>query len=102
MQFYWSFPQFIVDPVSGGLPNVVTAINWVCTGTDGYITASNSGTVQLSSPNPAEYIPYDQITQAMAYQWVSQSISTEGVEMGIAKQIELMSAPQAQPQNPPF
>jgi len=102
MKYTWSFPQFIVNPTSGGLSNVVTAINWVCTGTDGLVTSSSSGTVQLGSPNPAEFVPYDQITQEMAFNWVSQSISVSGVESAIAAQIKQISAPQLQPQNPPF
>ena len=102
MQYTWEFPQFIVNPSVDGLTNVVTAINWVCTGTNGLVTSSSSGTVQLGSPNPAEFVPYADITQAMAYQWVSQSISMPGVEAGIANQINQISTPQVQPQNPPF
>jgi hypothetical protein len=100
--FTWSFPQFIVDPFNSGLPNVVVAINWVCTGTDGVNSASASGTVKLPTPNPAQFIPYQDITQAMAYQWVSGSISMSGVEADIARQIAALSQPIIQPQNPPF
>jgi hypothetical protein len=102
MQFAWSFPQFIVSPTYDGLTNVVTAINWVCTGTDGLVSSSSSGTVQLGTPNPAEFVPYDQITQAMAFKWVSDSISIPAVEANIALQIQQISAPQVQPQSPPF
>ena len=102
MQFAWSFPQFIVNPSVDGLTNVVTAINWVCTGTNGLVTSSSSGTVQLGTPNPAEFTPYADITQEMAFQWVSQSISVTGVEAAIAAQINQISTPQVQPQNPPF
>ena len=100
--YAWSFPQFIVNPSSDGLTNVVTAINWVCTGTNGLVTSSSSGTVQLGTPNPAEFVPYADITQEMAFQWVSQSISVTGVEAAIAAQINQISTPQVQPQNPPF
>ena len=102
MEFTWSFPQFIVNPASDGLTNVVTAINWVCTGTNGLVTSSSSGTVQLGTPNPAEFVPYADITQEMAFQWVSQSISITGVEAAIAAQINQISTPQVQPQKPPF
>jgi len=102
MKFIWSFPQFIVNPTSVGLPNVVTAINWVCTGTDGSVTSSASGTAKLSSPNPAEFIPYADITQAMAYNWVSQCISMPAVESQIAAQITQLSQPVTQSQAPPF
>ena len=102
MKYTWEFPQFIVNPSSDGLTNVVTAINWVCTGTNGLVTSSSSGTVQLGTPNPAEFVPYADITQEMAFQWVSQSISVTGVEAAIAAQINQISTPQVQPQNPPF
>jgi len=102
MQYTWEFPQFVVNPSSDGLTNVVTAINWVCTGTNGLVTSSSSGTVQLGTPNPAEFVPYADITQEMAFQWVSQSISITGVEAAIAAQINQISTPQVQPQKPPF
>jgi hypothetical protein len=102
INYTWSFPQFIVDPIYGGLPNVVTAINWVCTGTDGVMTSSASGTAKLGTPNPAEFTPYADITQEMAYQWVSGCISMPGVEAQIAGQIAMLSKPIVQPQNPPF
>ena len=102
MKFSWSFPQFIVNPDSMGLRNVVTAINWVCTGTDGIVSSTSSGTANLGQPNPAEFVPYADITQEMAYQWVSGCISMPGVEAEIAKQIAVLSQPVVQPQNPPF
>lgn len=102
MQYTWEFPQFVVNPSTDGLTNVVTAINWVCTGTNGLVTSSSSGTVQLGTPNPAKFVPYADITQEMAFQWVSQSISVTGVEAAIAAQIKQISTPQVQPQNPPF
>jgi len=100
--YTWSFPQFIVDPNSNGLANVVTAINWVCTGTNGAITSSASGTVNLGSPNPAEFVPYANITQQMAYQWVAGCISMPGVEAQIASQINLLGETTSQTQQPPF
>jgi hypothetical protein len=102
MTFEWTFPQFIVSPTYDGLSNVVTAINWVCTGTDNGVTASNSGTVQLGSPNPAEFIPYADITQAVAYAWVSQTVSIMSVENGITAQINEISQPVIQTQAPPY
>jgi len=102
MWFTWEFPQFIVTPYYDGLTNVVTAINWVCTGSNGTYTASNSGTAQLGTPNPAEFVPYADITQAMAYAWVSQTISMPAVEAQIAAQINQLSQPITQSQAPPF
>lgn len=102
MQYTWEFPQFIVNPSSDGLTNVVTAINWVCTGTDGSYISSASGTANLGSPNPAEFVPYADITQEMAYQWVAGCISMPGVEAQIAYQINLLGQSTLQTQQPPF
>jgi len=102
MIFTWTFPQFIVNPTTDGLTNMVTAVNWVCTGTDGTISSSASGTAKLGTPNPAEFVPYADITYAMAYAWVSDCISMPAVETGLAAQITQLSQPVSQPQLPPF
>jgi len=81
---------------------MVTAVNWVCTGTDGTISSSASGTAKLGTPNPAEFVPYADITYAMAYAWVSDCISMPAVETGLAAQITQLSQPVSQPQLPPF
>ena len=102
MIFTWTFPQFIVNPTSDGLTNVVTAINWICTGTDGTVSSSSSGTATLGTPNPAEFVPYANITQPLAYQWVSGCISMPAVEAQIAQQIAALSIPVIQSQSPPY
>jgi len=102
MQFTWTFPQFIVNPTADGLSNVVTAINWICTGTDGTVSSSSSGTATLGTPNPAEFVPYADITQSLAYQWVSGCISMPAVEAQIAMQVAELSKPVIQTQAPPY
>ena len=102
MIFTWTFPQFIVNPTSDGLTNVVTAINWICTGTDGTISSSSSGTATLGTPNPAEFVPYADITQSLAYHWVSQCISMPAVEAQIALQVAELSKPVIRTQAPPY
>ena len=93
MQYTWTFPQLIVEPVQGTLPNVVIAINWVCTGTDGITSASQNGTVRLEQPSSAGFIPYDDISHDIAMQWVSGKISIKAVQ----KQIETAIANASKP-----
>ena len=97
MEFTWTYPQLIVNPTEQGLPNVVVAINWVCTGTDGNKSASSSGTVRLPSPNPAEFIPFDQITNDMAATWVKSMLNADAVEKSIERRIALASIPVLEP-----
>ena len=102
MQFIWSFPQFIVNPRDGTLDQVVVGINWVCVGSNGDVSSSKSGTVNLGSPNPAEFIPYDQITESQAYLWVSQSINMQAIQDSLGIELAAISKPVIQPQNPPY
>lgn len=102
MEIKWTFPQFIVKPSSDGMSNVVTGVNWICSGSDKGISAISSGSVSLGTPNPAEFVPYDKITYDMAYQWVSGRIIMENVEKQVKDQIAYLSKSQAQVQPPPF
>lgn len=102
MQLSWSFPQLIVNPREGALPNVVIGINWICTASDDVNSVSDTGTVMLGNPNPAEFTPYDQITYTMAYNWVAEGISMEVVQNNVLAKLAALSAPVIQPQNPPF
>jgi hypothetical protein len=102
MYFNWSFPQFIVNPKDGDMTEVVIGINWICTATDGNVSANSFGTVMLPAPNPAEFIPYDQITYQMTYDWVGSQISMPIVEKDLTIQVENLSQPATQSQNPPF
>lgn len=101
--YNWTFPQFVIEPSVDGLNNVVTAMVWMCTGvesTDG-ISALSSGRVNLKPPVPENFVPYDQITEEMALNWLSQYINMQSVERTIAMQIDRIRAP-VQPINPPF
>jgi hypothetical protein len=102
MQIVWTFPQFIVSPMQDGLTDVVTGTNWVCTASDKGITVSSSGSIIFASPNPAEFTPYDQITYAMVYGWVSGRLDMASIEQGLENQIALLSSPSSQSQKPPF
>lgn len=100
--FNWTFPQFVIEPSIDGLTNVVTAMVWMCTGTAvNGDTALQSGRIELLPPHPANFVPFDQITEQLALEWLSQSINLEGVEQTIAKQIARMRQT-VQPINPPF
>jgi len=93
MKFTWSFPQFVINFSYNDPPNVVAAINWICTGTNGNVSTSLSGTVHLGAPDLSNFVPYSEITYAQAFEWVSQSINTIAVESQIASQISQLSRP---------
>ena len=101
--YNWTFPQFVIEPDVSGMTNVVTAMFWMCTGvdTDTGHTALESGRVQLTSPNPEQFVPFEEITEPMALGWLSAYISMPATEQRIAARIRSMQQP-IQPVNPPF
>lgn len=101
--YNWTFPQFVIEPSVDGLINVVTAMVWMCTGVDDLDgkTALQSGRVELTPPSPAQFVPFDQITQELAMEWLGSTINLQGVQQNIADQIARQRQP-VQPTNPPF
>lgn len=101
--YNWTFPQFVIEPAVGDMPNVVTAMVWMCTGVDDLDgqSALESGRVALTKPTPDHFIPFDEITQELALSWLSSYISMPGVERLIADRIARLRQP-VQPINPPF
>lgn len=101
--YNWTFPQFVIEPSLDGLTNVVTAMVWCCTGVDDLdgTSALNSGRVVLKPPSPTQFVPFDQITEAMALDWLTSYISMPGVEKQVALLIAAQRQP-VQPIDPPF
>lgn len=100
--YNWTFPQFVIEPSLDGLINVVTAMVWMCTGIDEDGTSAlQSGRVELSPPSPAQFTPFDQITEELALEWLGNIINLQGVQQNIAVQIARQRQP-VQPINPPF
>ena len=100
--YSWTFPQFVIEPSIDGMTNVVTAMVWMCTGVDeDGVSALQSGRVELGPPSPAQFTPFDEITEQMALEWLGNIINLQGVQQNIADQIARQRQP-VQPINPPF
>jgi len=100
--FTWSFPQFDVAKAEDGLTDVVKTIHWIINAVDGTYSASSYGTVGLGSPNPADFIPYDQLTEAWAISACSASLDVPQIEAGLAANIANQINPPIVPMTPPF
>ena len=83
-------------------PNYVVNALWTVTGVDGSNTASIDGnTLFDSSQQPANFIPYDQLTEATVIGWIpaEQIASAQACVQG---QIDSMINPPVSPQNTPL
>lgn len=69
----------------------VTTAHWTATLEDQGETASAYGSVGFGEPDPSDYVPYDQLTEAEVLQWVFDTLGSEQVNAindGLANQIE--------------
>jgi hypothetical protein len=100
--YTWNFGFFDVVKSEDGLTNVVKTIHWVINAVDGTYSASSYGTVSLGSPNPSDFIPYDQLTEAWTISVCSASLNVPEIEAGLAADIANQIDPPVVPMDPPF
>lgn len=72
--YEWRIERLDVAPDEGGLTNIVRAIHWRLVATDGLNTADTYGHVVLSSPDPAGFIAYPELTQQIVSDWLTVAI----------------------------
>jgi hypothetical protein len=100
--YTWNFPVFDVVKTEDGLTDVVQTIHWIYMAADGAYTASAYGTVGLGAPNPADFIPYNQLTEAWAISACSASLDVPAMNAALAANIADQINPPIVPMVPPF
>jgi len=82
-------------------PNYVVNALWKVTGVDGEYTANIDGNTQFTSQQGPDFIPYDQLTEAIVIGWISpeQIASAQACVQG---QIDSLITPPVSPQNTPL
>lgn len=81
-------------------PNTVTMSNFTILGKDGDLTGSVTYSVNLLPASPANFTPFDQITQAQAVQWTQEALGPDRVasmEGEVQAQIDAQKVPTPQP-----
>lgn len=83
-----------IPSLEDGLTNVISTIHCEKTAesSDGF-NARWYGTVSVSAPHPASFIPYEEVTEEMVIGWVEDSPSTAGVDDNLAAQLEAQRNP---------
>ena len=86
----WTVRQMDTFVEYEGEPNVVFAVHWSLTGTDGAYTASLGSAIGVSFLPDTIFTPYADITEAQAIAWVHEALGEEAVteyEATVAQQI---------------
>lgn len=76
----WTITQLDYRPSYNGLTNVVSKIQWECnTASPGIVGISTHGLTYLGEPNPANFIPYAELTSDTIMAWISVDIGEHGL-----------------------
>jgi hypothetical protein len=87
------------SPEQGFVVNVLFTVS----GTDGTNTASIDGNIQFTDQVEANYVPYDQLTEAEVIGWINASTNNqENYYANINGQIESMINPPVSPAAQPL
>jgi len=102
--YTWNVTQLYTQTIEGNTDYVVIA-NYNTIGVDGTYTSSLSGTAQFSTANVTNFIPYEDLTEAIVIDWIKQSLGENGIisiEACIQGQIDSQINPPVSPTNTPL
>lgn len=96
----WSIAQCEYVLAEDGLTNVINLLHWRLNAeeTDNEVTyyASSYGTQNLADPDPENYTPYSDVTEANCIAWLHAEMGEEQVQSlldSVAANIELQKNP---------
>ena len=85
------------------MTDVVYTVHWRYNATnENGITAEVYGAQDISSPNPEDFTPYDQITKEQVIGWLESSMDVAEMNKNLDEQINLIVNPVSVTLPPPF
>ena len=104
--FKWVFGPMECYVDKDGLTDVVYTVNWRYNATrenDGKeYFAGMYGATGVAFPDPATFVPYDQITEEMTIGWMEAALDVPAMQVNLDKQIDLQINPVTVTLPPPF
>ena len=88
--FNWTIAQLERNTSDNG----IVIAHWRCTGVDGDNSAGSYGTYSFTpDPTAADFIPFDNLTEADVLGWVHAEVSKEDTEASLQAKLDEMAAP---------
>jgi len=88
--YTWTIPTVERNLSDGG----ITTIHWRCTGVDGDHSASSYGTTgHTPDADAANFIAYDDVTEANCIAWAQAALDQDAIETAIADDIGVQKTP---------
>ena len=96
MSVTWNVAALDATKTVGSLSDVVTAVHWTASDSDGDHTGSAYGSVSLAEADSGSFTAYADITKANAIAWAKAALGSDevtAIETGIANQITESKSP---------
>jgi hypothetical protein len=95
--FEWGISQLNCAVESEGLPDVINMIHWTYSATqvdgDKIWYASTYGASSVAQPNPQNFIPYADVTEAEVIGWLEAILPVEAMQASLEANIALQINP---------
>jgi len=96
-QFSWVISQLNCAIESEGLSNVINVIHWRYNAkqVDGGKTwfAETYGATSVAQPNPQNFVPYEDVTEAEVIGWLEEVLPVEAMQASLEANINLQINP---------
>lgn len=96
-EFKFVISQLNCAVESDGLPNVINVIHWryQATQVDGDKTwfAETYGASSVGQPNPQNFVPYEDVTEAEVVSWLEEILPMEAMQASLEANIALQINP---------
>jgi hypothetical protein len=97
MEYKWVISALNCAVESEGLPNVINVIHWrynaIKVEGDKTYFAETYGAVNVSQPNPQNFIPYEDVTEEEVINWLEQVLPVAAMQSGLEANINLQINP---------
>lgn len=95
--FQWVISQLNCAVESEGLPDVINMIHWRYNGAqehDGKVYfAETYGASSVAQPNPQNFIPYADVTEAEVISWLEEILPVDAMQLALENNIALQINP---------
>lgn len=103
--YTWQFVRLDVYPTYGALANVVQSVHWEVTASDGVGHAAQAyGEQSLGPPDPENFTPFAELTQAQVQGWTEAALGAElaAMQSQLDAAIQQQISPSIVPMSPPW
>jgi len=96
-EFNWIITANDVKIDDQGLKNVVTAIHWRHTATDGEYFVDAYGCAAVGEPAPADFTDYASLTKEQEVSWLEETLDVPSMQASLEAQVSISTLQQIQP-----